>query len=130
MVATDWTRIENDAPADLVPCGYAISGLFDLTPLLKVSMNQDLRLSEEEAQCASPLFWTLPPGRTFDAVVGGAESSEFIRQSRIVADGWRGTAQTRFGEIAGANHFTVVDPLKDANSPMVVRLAELAKNVS
>jgi arylformamidase len=129
MVATDWTRIENDAPADLVPCGYAISGVFDLTPLLKVSMNQDLRLSEEEAKCTSPLFWTLPPGRTLDAVVGGAESSEFIRQSRIVADGWKAKAQTCYGEIAGANHFTVIDPLKDAKSPMVARLVELAKQV-
>ena len=129
MVATDWTKIENDAPADLVPCGYAISGLYDLTPMLKVSMNLDLRLSAEEAKSVSPLFWTLPPGRILDAVVGGAESSEFIRQSRIIADGWKGKAQTRFGEIAGANHFTVVAPLSDPNSPMVARLVELAKSV-
>ena len=50
----------------------------------------------------------------FDAVVGGIESDEFLRQSRI--DRRRlgeGKAQTRYGEIAGANHFTVVDPLND-----------------
>ena len=41
-----------------------------------------------------------------------------------------GKAETRYEEIAGANHFTVVDPLKDANSPMVARLIELAKQVS
>jgi arylformamidase len=130
MVATEWKKFASEAPADLVPCGYAISGVFDLTPLTKVSMNDDLRLSEAEARNVSPLFWTVPPGRVFDAVVGGAESDEFRRQSRIIADGWRGKAQTRSEEIAGANHFTVVDPLSDPNSPMVARLTALAKSVA
>ena len=128
MTATDWKKF--DAPADLVPSGYAISGVFDLTPLLQISMNQDLRLDEAEAKRVSPLFWPVPPGRILDAVVGSAESSEFLRQSRIIADGWKGKAQTRYEEIQGANHFTVVDPINDANSPMVARLTELAKQVS
>ncbi|HEY1310754.1 MAG TPA: alpha/beta hydrolase, partial [Pseudolabrys sp.] len=127
MAATDWKKF--DAPADLVPAGYAISGVFDLTPLVHVSMNQDLRLDEAEAKRVSPLFWDLPPGRILDAVVGGAESSEFLRQSRVVADRWKGRAQTRYEEIPGANHFTVVDPINDANSAMVARLTELAKQV-
>jgi arylformamidase len=44
MVATDWPSLYPKAPADLVPAGYAISGVFDLTPLTGLSMNQDLRL--------------------------------------------------------------------------------------
>jgi arylformamidase len=130
MVATDWKKIAPDAPGDLVPVGYAISGVFDLTPLVHVSMNQELRLDEAEARSVSPLFWPLPSGRVLDAVVGGAESDEFRRQSRIVADGWWGKAQTRYEEIPGANHFTVIDPLKDANSKMVARLTDLAKDVA
>jgi arylformamidase len=131
MVATDWKKLAADAPADLVPCGYAISGVFDLTPLMQVSMNQDLRLSEAQAKEVSPLFWPVPPGRIFDAVVGGAESDQFRWQSRVITDGWRrNKVETRYGEIAGANHFTVVAPLSDANSPMVARLTELAKQVS
>ena len=35
MVATDWKALAPDAPADLVPAGYAISGVFDLDPLLQ-----------------------------------------------------------------------------------------------
>ncbi|MEI9805751.1 MAG: alpha/beta hydrolase [Pseudolabrys sp.] len=127
MAATDWTRIESDAPADLVPAGYSISGLFDLAPMTKVSMNAELRLDDAEARRVSPLFWNVPPGRVFDAVVGGAESDEFRRQSRLVADTWSGKAQTRYGEIAGANHFTVIGPLKDPDSAMVKRLVELAQ---
>lgn len=127
MVATDWPALYPKAPAALVPVGYSISGLFDLTPLLHVIMNQDLRLDADAARSVSPLFWPLPHGRTFDAVVGGLESDEFKRQSRIIAEGWRqSAAETRYGEVAGTNHFTVVDALADPQSAMVARLVELA----
>ncbi|MBI3704961.1 MAG: alpha/beta hydrolase [Rhizobiales bacterium] len=130
LLAQDWQAVASDAPADLVPAAYAISGVFDLSPLTQVSMNQDLRLDEAEARRVSPLHWKVPAGRSFDAVVGALESSEFLRQSKIIADGWgaRGVA-TRYAEIAGANHFTAIDPLSDAGSAMSQRVAELAKRV-
>ena len=128
MVATDWPSLYPKAPADLVPAGYAISGLFDLAPLLKTSMNQDLKLTAETARAVSPQFWPLPPGRVLDAVVGGLESSEFKRQSQAVTEAWKQEgAKTRFAEIAATNHFTVLDGLADPQNPMTVRVAELAQ---
>ena len=129
MVATDWPSRYPRAPADLVPAGYAVAGLFDLTPLIGVSANQDLRLDADEARRVSPLFWPIASGRSFDAVVGGLESSEFKRQSRIIAQAWRSAAQTRYEEIAGMNHFTVADPLADPASAMVARLAQLVQAI-
>ena len=94
-------------------------------------MNEDLRLSDAEAKQVSPLFWNIPPGRMLDAVVGGAESGQFRWQSRVVADGWcKSKAETRYEEIAGANHFTVIGPLSDPSSAMVTRLVELAKQTA
>jgi arylformamidase len=130
MVATDWKTLAPDAPADLVPAGYSISGVFDLAPLTKVSQNADLRLTEKSAHEVSPLYWQVPPGRILDAVVGGIESGEFLRQSKIVVQAWRqGMVQTRYEEIAGANHFTVLDPLNDPDSAMTRRVVELARQV-
>ena len=131
MVAQDWKAFASDAPADLVPAAYAISGVFDLSPLLHVSQNLDLRLDDAEARRVSPLYWKVPAGRTLDAVVGGQESNEFLRQSRIIADSWRtrGVA-TSYEEIAGMNHFTVVDTLSDADSAMTRRVVELASGVN
>lgn len=131
MVATDWQSLYPKAPADLVPAGYAISGLFDLAPLRETALNQDLRLDAEEAQRVSPQFWPVAPRRSLDAVVGGLESSEFKRQSRTVADAWRQAgAETRYEEIGGANHFTILEPLTDPTSAMVARLAALAQQAS
>lgn len=130
MVATDWTKLDPGAPADLVPAGYAISGLYDLAPLLHLATNADFKLDEAEARRISPLFWPVAKGRVLDAVVGGAESSEFLRQSRIVADGWRDKGvETRYEAIPGMNHFTICDPMPDPDSAMTKRLVELAKRI-
>jgi arylformamidase len=128
MVATDWSEVDSTAPDDLTSVGMAMSGVFDLTPLLHVSMNADLRLrDEQDARRVSPLFWNVGPGHVLDVVVGGDESSEFLRQSREIAEGWRARgAETRYLEVPGANHFTVVDPLADPESGLNKRLAELA----
>jgi arylformamidase len=131
LLAQDWKAFASDAPADLVPAAYAISGVFDLAPLVHVSQNSDLRLDETEARRVSPLHWKVPAGRTLDAVVGALESSEFLRQSKIIAEGWakRGVA-ARYEEIAGTNHFTIVDALSDPESAMTKRVAELAHGVN
>ena len=126
LLATDWSSLDPTAPIDLVPAGYAISGVFDLMPLLYVSMNQDFRLDEEGARKNSPVSWPAPRGLVLDAVVGARESNEFLRQSRLIADVWgKAGVATRYEEISEANHFTVLDPLTDPNSAMVERLLAL-----
>jgi arylformamidase len=131
LVAQDWKSFASDPPADLVPAGYAISGVFDLSPLVHVSQNQDLRLDDAEARRVSPLYWKVPAGRALDAVVGGMESSEFLRQSRSIADNWHALGvAARYEEIAAMNHFTVVDALSDADSAMTRRVADLASGVN
>jgi arylformamidase len=73
----------------------------------------------------------MPAGtRLFDAWVGGKESSEFLRQSRTIAETWgkKGVA-ARYVEVAGADHFTIVDPLSDPQSAMTERLVELARSI-
>jgi arylformamidase len=130
LAATDWTTFGPDIPPDLVPAAYAVSGVFDLAPLTQITVNDDLKLGEAEARHVSPLHWKVPAGRSLDAVVGALESSEFLRQSRTIAETWRrGAAMTRYEEIEGTNHFTVVDPLNDPDSAMTARVAALAYSV-
>jgi len=130
MLATNWNKIHQSLPDDLVPAVLSISGVFELAPLTETSHNEALNITPEEARTASPYNWIIDPGLRFDAWVGGSESSEFIRQSRSQAQRWRMMgANARFQEIAGANHFTAIAPLTDPNSFMVKRLLELLKPV-
>jgi arylformamidase len=131
LLAQDWKSLASDVPADLTPAAYAISGVYDLAPLIHVSQNADLRLTAAEARRVSPIHWRVPGGRTLDAVVGATESGEFLRQSRLIADGWRSQGvETRYEAVAGMNHFTVVDALSDPDSAMVARVAALAQRVN
>jgi arylformamidase len=110
-----------------VPAAYSISGVFELAPLIATSLNNALRLDEAEALAQSPLFWRPPPGKALDAVVGAAESGEFLRQSRAMVDRWgQAGIATRYEEMAGANHFTVVAPLADPASQMCARIKAMA----
>jgi arylformamidase len=126
MLATDWRTL--GAAPDLVPSAYAISGLFDLKPLVATFVNQALEMSDTEAERLSPIMWPAPVGRRIDAVVGGDESSEYLRQSRTLAERWgQAGVRTRYEAVAGQNHFTVIAPLADPDSAMTQRLVELAR---
>ncbi|MBX3550077.1 MAG: alpha/beta hydrolase [Xanthobacteraceae bacterium] len=129
LLATDWREwsTEHDLPEDLISAGLSVSGLFDLRPLVPTTVNNALQLDEAEAARLSPLHWLLSGKRTLDAWVGGVESAEYLRQSRTVAEAWgKQGAETAYCEIAGANHFTALDPLSDPESRISQRLAALA----
>jgi arylformamidase len=127
MLATDWAALDPSLPNNLVTAAYAISGLFDLVPLVETSINTALRLDQATARAASPLFWKPPPDGSLDAVVGDSESAEYFRQSRTIVEAWDSAGvATRFDTIADANHFTAIAPLSDPQSPMVQRLKQLA----
>lgn len=126
LALTGWPAY--GAPADLIAGAVAISGLFDLRPLLAIPLNADLRLTPAQALAASPLAWpvtgALPP---VEAWVGGEESSEFLRQTRSLVAAFQGMGQpVEEWQVTGANHFTVVSPLADPDSPHTARLARLA----
>ena len=114
----------------------AISGVFDLRPLIPTSLNTALDLDDREAAALSPIHWPIPNGSTpggtvLDCLVGGDESAEFLRQSRMMADHWGANGvETRYEALAGLNHFTVLDPLFDKDSAMIRRIAGLAKGTS
>jgi arylformamidase len=82
----------------------------DLKPLVLSSMNSDLRLSNAEAARVSPVnHASLTPAPLLVAV-GGAETSEFIRQAQLMWDVWPDNCRPAAGPLilAGKHHFSVV----------------------
>jgi len=130
MLATDWRDLPR-VPDDLVRGGIAISGIFDLQPLVSTSINGALGLDLQTARDASPRFWPTPPQRrALTAAVGAAESSEFLRQSREIVESW-GTAglETEYLEVPGTNHFTILGELTKPGSPLSQRVSAMAQRV-
>ncbi|SHL66149.1 alpha/beta hydrolase [Roseibium suaedae] len=128
LMATDWSA--HEMPSDLVTAAMPVSGLFDLAPLVPTSVNKALGLDEASARAASPISAPKPSSGRYIAVVGGAESSEYLRQSRLLTSLWQGPALS--GELdilEGANHFTVILPFADPSSTLVASLAGISSTL-
>ncbi len=117
MLSTDWAArgLEGLALAG----GIAISGLFDLMPILQTSVNEDVRLDQESARRNSPMTIVPANGPRLISAVGSGETDEFIRQSREYAEAWSdagGNAQ--YLAIEGFHHFDIICELGRSGSEL------------
>lgn len=121
LFATPWSRLKFD-PARIVG-GVAFSGIFDFEPMLHFAFNSDFKLDAGRAQAL-----TLPgrkPTLAAPLVVaaGGNESSEFQRQSRVLAAAW--APQARELILPGLDHFGIVDSFAERSQPLYERALAL-----
>jgi arylformamidase len=128
MLARDWGRFAG-VPVDLVRAGYAMSGVFDLAPLIGTDLNEALSLTPGTARAASPLFRPPPPkGRRFIAAVGSDEGEEFLRQSHAIVENWSKVGvDARCELVADTNHFSIVDELITPGSTTLTQIVALAR---
>lgn len=117
LMTTDWPA--RGQPARLLRGGCAISGLFDLAPLIQTSINADIRLDAKTARRLSPLLHLRAEGAPLIIAVGGDETDEFLRQSRAFATAW---TTRRFScqhlILPGLNHYTILSQLADYSSTL------------
>ncbi|MCO6188570.1 alpha/beta hydrolase [Rhizobium sp. L1K21] len=97
----------------------SISGLHDLRPLLFHSMNEKLRLDEEEAVVESAVLHDPLPGVQLMAWVGANERPEFLRQSALIREAWgRKGIYAKLVAEPQRHHFDVIEGLKSADHPL------------
>jgi arylformamidase len=118
MLAALWPVVDRSLPKSLYKGAIAVSGVYDLCPLVGIDwLKADLRLDEPAAFKASPAF--LPPATRapLALAVGGLESSEFKRQNALLAARWKPVVLDSL-TVAGRDHFTVVDGLAEPGSAL------------
>ena len=116
LLSCRWPDLAPDLPPGLVSRALAVSGVFDLEPLMRTPYLQaDLRLTADAVRRLSPARHPVPAGR-LNAVCGGNESEEFLRQLRLIRKVWGKAAVPVCEALPGANHFTVLDHLADSAS--------------
>lgn len=99
-------RVENVVP---------ISPVADIAPLMKTSMNKDLRIDEAEARAQSPVHLPVPklPATVW---VGAEERPVFLEQAEALAKRWDAAHVVE----PGLHHFSVVEGLADPQSPLTM----------
>ena len=92
--------------------GVAISGLYDLSPLVRSYVNDKLHMDEAAARRNSPMLNLPPSSKPLELFAGSAELPEMRRQTADYATARRGAAlPVDYTEISGANHYTILNDM-------------------
>ena len=106
----------------------ALSGVYDLQPILETSANADLRLDKAEAQRNSPI--NLQPTLQCPIVMmwGERETRAFRQQSSCLAEVWRAKgAGVRSMQVPGLHHYALMNALGDDGSAVFETAAGLLR---
>ena len=119
LLATDWPTFNSGMPRQPIAGACAVSGVYDLEPIVLTSVNDALGLDADAARRNSPLF--LIPERAPELVlcVGGLESAEFHRQQDDFLARWRMAGlPARVVHMPGYHHFDVIQQLGNPENPL------------
>jgi arylformamidase len=93
---------------------FAISGVFDLLPLLPTTINHALRLGETRANDLSPVLLNGPGKTQVHTIIGANETRQFHLQSAVLAQCWSQVVAHHV--VPDTHHYTVLLPLADATN--------------
>ena len=126
MLTCRWAEVAADLPPQVVHAALAVSGVFDLEPLRHAPfLAPDLKLTAAEARALSPARMPPPPRGLLLAAVGGDESAEFHRQSRLIRAAWGEAIVPVCETLPGRHHMNVLHDLAEPGT----RLHALARGV-
>lgn len=119
VLATAWPAVA-ELPDDLVKGACLVSGFYDLEPIRLTSANEMYGLDEAIARRNSPILAIPARGIPLVLAVGGAETSEFRRQTFDYHAAWlaAGHAATLL-DLPDLNHYDMALAAGDPAGPIV-----------
>jgi acetyl esterase/lipase len=113
-----------------VKAGMAISGIYDLEPIRHSYLNVKLGLDEASSQRNSPMMQTGGALKPLSLVAGSAELPLLRKQTADFA-GHRAKygLPVTYEEIAGANHFSIMDELVSPEGRITTLIRQLFNRV-
>lgn len=104
----------------------AMSGIFDLAPLVGTSLNDKLRLDAASAAACSPLRRVRAHAPPMLVVVGEEETPAFIDQSRRLHEAWTEAGNRSALHLApGADHFSLLRHFASPAGPLFAEVDTL-----
>jgi len=119
MLATDWPRFASGLPTDLVKSACGISGLYDLEPIQRCFLNDDLHMNASQAHEHSPVRLDCHNPAPLLLPVGALEGPEYLRQSETLAEHWGHiNPAPQVWPMAAHNHFSIAAQLERADTDL------------
>jgi arylformamidase len=120
-LAHDWT--ERGLPADFITGAALLTGVYDLEPLLHISLNKQVRLTSDRVTDNSPM--RRPPLRPVPLLfeVGGDEPPGWQAQTQEFADVCRAAGcSVEVHVLPGETHFSVSRALARPDHPLTMKM--------
>jgi arylformamidase len=113
---TEW-QADYGLPQDPFAGAILFSGLYDIEPLRYSYLQPQIQLDDRTIRRNSPAFSVRPCKTPIWITWGGAETTEFARQSEIYHQAWQTADNTsELHAVPDANHFTVIAGFESADS--------------
>lgn len=117
ILSTDWQKYGFDSCP--IKGALAISGVYDLAPLVSTYINEPLKMTAQDAQKISPLNHIPTDCCPIIVTYGENETSEFKRQSHEYMDAClRAGTECSYVDMPVVNHFDIVLDLNKKDSPL------------
>jgi len=120
-LANDWTK--EGMPQDCIKGAVATSGVFDLDMVMKISVQEQVRMTPDVAKQNSPFLNPPKVKCPLVVAVGGAEPKgwqqmsedyfNYVKQHGVNAE---------YLVVPGANHYTMSEHLMNPNSPLTLAM--------
>jgi arylformamidase len=128
LIAAALPRRGEPVPAWAPRAGVLVSGIYELQPVLSISVNQEIRLRPEQVDAMSPMRH--PPAAAVPLVVvaGGAETASWIGQSRDFAKACvAGGGQAAYVELPALHHYSIMTALERPGDTLARLIAAYAR---
>ncbi|HEX2889979.1 MAG TPA: alpha/beta hydrolase [Vineibacter terrae] len=127
LALTDWTA--HGAPGDTIRGCLAVSGVFDLAPIARTSINDDLKLDAAAILRNSPIHQVRPGHAPITLAYGVGETDAFVQQScRFAAALVQAGRPHRLMALPALHHYDIVLELGRPDSTLAMALCALLGN--
>src|SRR5574337_99835 len=124
LALTHWPEL--GARAQAVDGVIALSGLYDLAPLVATSINDKLGLDARTAQAQSPLYRVAAGAAPALFVVGGSETVAFNEQARRMAAAWQAAgAASALAVGPETDHYSLLQQWISLDGPLGAQVEQL-----
>ena len=125
LLAPDWPMAFG-LPPSVLHSASAVSGLFDLRPLVHTHVNEWLNLTLESARQASPVFHVPSVACPVVLACGSLETAEFQRQTHLYAQALRAKdSPVDLLQPEGKDHFSALFDLNEVSSALYQSIARV-----
>ncbi|MFK7837127.1 MAG: alpha/beta hydrolase [Sulfitobacter sp.] len=120
-VLADGWRSDYGLPDDVIGAALALSGIYDLEPLLHTQVNGWMNMDMGTVRALSPIRHIPETTDTHLILsVGGLEREGFLRETQNYRDAWTAKGHTVTEvEMASYNHFDITGTLADPEAALV-----------